>query len=173
MTVLGTQIVTVVGQHLFTTGLATVASTGAIVVPKDFARQPVVIFCSSTVIGSSTTMLFTVYTGATQVTVTTSAWPVPAGKVFRIMAMNIIAVSSAVLGQANFVVLVGTAAVSISVVATVGIAAVLPFALQASTAPFALGAYLADVVGATTVGLGMMGGTSCSILGAVVAGFLF
>ena len=158
---------------LFTTGMATVASTGQIVVPKDFARQPVVVVISSTVVGSSTTMLMTVYTGATLVVTGTSAWPVPAGLVFRVMNMNIVAVSSAVLSQANFVVIVGTAAASVSVVATVGIAAVLPFAIEASTAPFALGAYLADVVGATTVGVGIQGGTSCSILGAVISGYLF
>ena len=188
VTQLGTQVVSVVPGLsvsavvsgtvsniglLFTTGMATVASTGQVVVPKDFARQPVVIVISSTVVGSSTTMLMTVYTGATAVTTGASFWAVPAGRVFRIMNMNIVAVSSAVLGQARFVVIVGTAAASLSVVATVGIAAVLPFAIEASTAPFALGAYLADVVGATTVGVGIQGGTSCSILGAVVSGYLF
>ena len=188
VTQLGTQVVSVVPGLsvsavvsgtvsniglLFTTGMATVASTGQVVVPKDFARPPVVIVISSTVVGSSTTMLMTVYTGATAVTTGASFWAVPAGLVFRIMNMNIVAVSSAVLGQARFVVIVGTAAASLSVVATVGIAAVLPFAIEASTAPFALGAYLADVVGATTVGVGIQGGTSCSILGAVISGYLF
>ena len=128
---------------------------------------------SSTIVGSSTTMLMTIYTGATFVTTGASFYVVPAGKTFRIMAMQMIAVSSAVLGNARLCVLAATAAVSLSVTATVGIPAALAYAIQASTTPFAMGAYAADVAAGTTVGVGVQGGTSHSIVGGVIAGYLF
>jgi len=61
-------VVTVLNLPYVTTALPTGASTGLIVVAKDFARQPVVIFVTSTVIGSSTTVLMTVYTNYTTAT---------------------------------------------------------------------------------------------------------
>jgi len=135
--------------------------------------QPVVINISSTVVGSSTTLLMTVFTAGTAVTTGASFWVPPSGMVFRIKAMQMVAVSSAVLSNARLAVLLGTAAASVSVVATVGVPAMLPYAIQASTTPFQQAGYDADVVGGTTVGVGVIGGTSHSILGAVIQGMLF
>lgn len=151
VTILGTQIVSVASVQL----------------------QPVNIMLSSTVVGSQTTLLMTVYTGATFVTTAASFWVVPAGKVFRIMGMNLVNVSSAVLSRGQLAVIVGTAAASLSVTATVGIAAALPYAIQASTTPFNREGIVADIAAGTTVGVGLIGGTSQSIQGGVISGYLF
>ena len=151
VTILGTQIVSVASVQL----------------------QPVCICLSSTVIGSNTTMLFSVYTGATFVTTGASFWVVPAGKVFRVMAMNMINKSSAVLGMGKLAVIVGTAAVSLSVTSTVGIAAILPYAIEASNKVWDRSGIVADIAAATTVGVAITGGTTQSILGGVISGYLF
>lgn len=135
--------------------------------------QPVNIMISSTVVGSSTTMLMTVYTGATFVTTGASFWVVPAGKVFRVMAMNIVNVSSAVLGNGRLVVVVGTAAASVSVVATAGIAAALPYMIQGTANMWNREGIVADIAAGTTVGVGVQGGTSQSVQAAVISGYLF
>lgn len=135
--------------------------------------QPVCIMLSSTVVGSQTTLLMTVYTGATFVTTAASFWVVPAGKVFRVMAMNLVNVSSAVLSRGQLAVIVGTAAASVSVVATVGVAAVLPYAIQASTVVWNRDGIVADIAAGTTVGVGLIGGTTQSIQGGVISGYLF
>lgn len=166
VTILGTQIVTVAGGTTVVSGTVTANLA-------EMSKAPVVIAVSQTVIGSSTTVLFTVWTGGTNVTAGASFWVVPAGKTFRILAMNYIGVSSAVLGAARFCVLLGTAAASVSVVATVGIPAMCPFAIQASTTPFMIQDIFADVAAGTTVGLGVAGGTSHTLLQAVVQGYLF
>ena len=187
VTILGTQIVSVVpglsvsavvsGTVTVNAGVSVTIQQGASITGTvsglQVANQPVVIMISSTIVGSSTTMLMTIYTGATFVTTGASFYVVPAGKTFRIMAMQMIAVSSAVLGNARLCVLAATAAVSLSVTATVGIPAALAYAIQASTTPFAMGAYAADVAAGTTVGVGVQGGTSHSIVGGVIAGYLF
>lgn len=135
--------------------------------------QPVNIMLSSTVVGSSTTLLMTVYTGATFVTTGASFWVVPAGKVFRIMAMNLVNVSSAVLGNGRLVVVVGTAAASVSVVATAGVAAALPYMIQGTAAIWNREGIVADIAAGTTVGVGVMGGTSQAIQAGVISGYLF
>jgi hypothetical protein len=135
--------------------------------------QPVIIMVSSTVLGPNTTMLMTVYTGATIMTTGASFWQVPAGKVFRVQAMNIVGVSSAVLSNARLLVMADTAAASMSVTSTVGVVAALPFAIQASTTPFQIQIAGADVGAQTTIALGIAGGTSHSMLGAVVQGIIF
>jgi len=87
--------------------------------------------------------------------------------------MNMVALTSAVLSQANMAILLGTAAASMSVTSTVDVAAVLPYAIQASTTPFSVQGLSQDVVGGTTVAIGAMGGTSHTVVGAVVSGYLF
>ena len=151
VTILGTQIVSVASVQLL----------------------PVNIMLSSTVVGSQTTLLMTVYTGATFVTTGASFWVVPAGKVFRVMGMNLVNVSSAVLSRGQLAVIVATAAASLSVTATVGIAAALPYAIQASTTPFNRDGIVADIAAGTTVGVAVIGGTSQSIAGGVISGYLF
>src|SRR5258706_431808 len=98
-------VVTVLNLPYVTTALPTGASTGLIVVAKDFARQPVVIFVTSTVIGSSTTVLMTVYTNYTTATAGASFWVPPANKTFRIKAMGVNAQLSAVASAPVFIVL--------------------------------------------------------------------
>ena len=86
---------------LFSTGLATVASTGQIVIAKDFARAPVQIFMTATAVAQSVNKyLFTIWTGATGAPAAagTTSWAVPAGKVLRLNNIQIAMTSSAVLG---------------------------------------------------------------------------
>lgn len=128
---------------------------------------------SSTVIGSFTTCLFTVYTGGTSVAAGTSAYAVPSGKNLRIQNMYVIAKSSAVLSVANWVMLLGTATASISFTSTAGIAVAMPFGITAATSVYQLNGLNIDIAGTTTMCPGMMGGTTCSIIGAVITGFLF
>ena len=140
----------------------------------DVYQTPVVIFVSATVaVPTDATLMMTVHTGGTAVTAGASFWVVPSGKTFRIQAMNVVAKTSAVLSQANLAVLLGTAAASLSVTSTVGVAAVLPYSMQTLATPFALGGFKNDIVGGTTIALGVMGGTSHTISGAVIQGYLF
>jgi hypothetical protein len=137
-------------------------------------RTPVVIFVSKSVaVPTDGTLLMTIHIGGTLYTTAVAVWPVPPNKTFRVNQMNMVALTSAVLGQAQLAVILGTAAASVSVTSTVGIAAVLPYAIQASTTPFSAQGLSADIVGGTTVGLGVMSGTSHTVVGAVVQGYLF
>ena len=147
---------------------------GIVVKPPPVAVTPVLINVSKSVaVPTDVTLLMTVYVGGTQVTVGVATWRVPGNKTFRINNMNVVALTSAVLGQANLAVLLGTAAASMSVTSTVGIAAMLPYGIQASTTPFSLQGLSADVVGGTTVAIGAMSGTSHTVVGAVIQGYLF
>ena len=155
-------------------GTVTVSNiAGGQVLAQQSFQTPFVFIVSSTVVGSSTTVLFTVYTGGTQAVAGTSAYTLPNAKKLRVLSMNIIAVSSAVLGNAQLQLLQGTVAASISVTATVGVLAILPYAIQASTTPFSVQGIAADMTTGTLIGLGIFGGTSHSILGAVIQGYIF
>lgn len=137
-------------------------------------RIPVVINVSKSVaVPADGTLLMTIYIGGTLRTTGVAVFQIPADKTFRVNQMNMVALTSAVLGQANLAVLLGTAAASMSVTSTVGIAAILPYAIQASTTPFQAMGLSADIVGGTTVALGAMSGTSHTVVGAVVQGYLF
>ena len=137
-------------------------------------RIPVVINVSKSVaVPADGTLLMTIYIGGTLRTTGVAVFQIPADKTFRVNQMNMVALTSAVLGQANLAVLLGTAAASMSVTSTVGIAAILPYAIQASTTPFSAQGLSADIVGGTTVALGVMSGTSHTVVGAVVQGYLF
>lgn len=147
---------------------------GNVVTPQESYRIPVVILVSKSVaVPTDGTVLMTIYVAGTLKTSGVAVWPVPGDKTLRINQMNVIALTSAVLSQANLAILLGTAAASMSVTSTVGIGAVLPYAIQASTTPFSANGILSDIVGGTTVALGIMGGTSHTIVGAVVQGYLF
>lgn len=139
--------------------------------------SPVLMLVSQTVVGPSTTMLFTVYTGATFVTAGTSAWAVPSGKTFRLLDVQLVAQASAAFVPGYLVVIVGTAAASITVTATVGVLAATPYVLSSSgiTTPavYQENAQFADVAAGTTIGVGMMLGTSCTVNMVVVEGILF
>lgn len=139
----------------------------------DVKVDPVAIIVSASAVGSGTTLLMTVYTAGTVATAGASFWVVPSGRTFRINQMQIAAVSSAILGAARMMVLLGTAAASLSVTTTVGVAAVLPYGIQGSTTPFDVQGLKADVAAGTSVAIGVQGGSAHSIIGAVVQGYLF
>ena len=87
--------------------------------------------------------------------------------------MNVVAVSSAVVSQAMLAVLYGTAAASLSVTATVGVGAILPY-LPAATAQFNLNGMWNDgPPAATSIALGLIQGTSHAIQAFVISGYLF
>jgi hypothetical protein len=171
VTLLGTVIVTQVG--VYTTAMATGASTGLVVVAKDFARIPFYIRLSSTVIGSNTTMLMTIHTGNTFVATGTSAYAVPAGQVLCIYAAGIGAILSAVTTVAMLVLVLGTATASISFTSTAATVPVCLFAATVGTTFVNVDARAIYVSGGTTLCAGMHGGTSCSIVGGFMLGYLF
>lgn len=152
----------------------TAAWTVAGTISPDVAQTPVIIMVSKSVaVPTDATLMMTVYTGGTVATAGASFWVVPSGKTFKINSMNIVGLTSAVLSNANLAVLLGTAAASLSVTSTAGVAAVLPYAIQASTTPFSNAGLRADVAAGTSIALGVMGGTSHTIIGAVIQGYLF
>ena len=119
-------------------------------------------------------MLMTIYTGNTFVATGTSAYAVPAGKVLRIMGMYMINQSSAVLGRGNLVILVGTATASLSVTSTVGIAAILPYVIPSGvSATWQRDGIVADIAAGTSIVPAVIGGTTMSIGGGVISGYLF
>lgn len=145
-----------------------------VITSPDVKRTPVVILVSKSVaVATDATLLMTIYVGGTLSTTGVAVYPVPGNKTFRINQMHMVALTSAVLSQANLAILLGTAAASMSVTSTVGVAAALPYAIQATTTPFSVQGLAADIAGGTTVALGAMGGTSHTVVGAVVHGYLF
>lgn len=171
VTLLGTVLVKEVDISVYTTGLSS-GTTGIGVWPGTPGYSPVALMVSSTAMASGATMLFTVYTGGTSVAAGTSAWAVPAGKTFRIQAIQAVVASSAVVAGIRLQVLLGTAAVSVSVTSTVGVPAAL-MVVVAGTQQYNLLGIQADVLAGTTVGLGGIGGTAYNLGGMVVLGYLF
>ena len=157
-----------------TAGQGVVTVTQLNNVRTDVKGQPVVIMVSKSVaVPADGTLLMTVYTNGTLATAGASFWVVPSGMVMRVQSMNVVALTSAVLSNANLAVLLGTAAASLSVTSTVGVAAVLPYAIQATTTPFSNGSLQGDVAAGTSIAIGCMGGTSHTVVGAVIQGYLF
>ncbi len=155
-----------------TTAWATGVSTAELVIAKDVARTNWICNITATQGGASSMMLFTVMTGnTTGAAAGTSLYVVPAGRILCIQNVFIVAVSSAILGPAQLVVVVGSAAASISLTATVGMALVMPYAMQATTAFYNKPA-LGYVSAGSTMGIAISG-TSHSIIGAVLDGYLF
>ena len=146
--------------------------TGIIVLAKDFGRTNWVAIVSSTIVGSSTTMLMTIWTGNTFVTAGTSAYAVPAGYKLRIYGVNLAAQSSAVITGQQFGVIVATATASLSVVATVGVAAAVVYQAAAAS-NIGFGPLHADISCGTTLCPAVLAGTSHTILGAVLQGYLY
>jgi hypothetical protein len=147
---------------------------GAVVSVTSVLLQPVLIIVSSTVVATDVTLLMTVFTGNTFATSGASFWVVPAGKVFRVMNMMVVAKSSAVINiPVRLQVHVGTAAASLSVTSTVGIAAALPYMITAANSQYNLNGLVADIAAGTSVGLGVFRGTTHTINGAVISGYLF
>lgn len=168
--VLGT-LITVVDLPYVSTGAMAASSTGLIVLSKLFTRIPFQIVISSTVVGASTTLLMTVYTGNT--IATTGASFFVAASRMRVQNIQVAAVSSAVLQGAALALIYGTAAASLSVTATVGIGPQLPY-LPAATSQFGIAGFELDgPPAATTVGVGLIQGTSHTIQYAVISGYLF
>ena len=152
ITVLGTQIVSVASVQL----------------------QPFLMILSSTVVGSNTSMLMTIHTGNTFVATGTSAYAVPGGKVLRIMQMYVILQSSAVLGNGRLVILLGTATASLSVTSTVGFAAALPYVIPSGVSMvYQRDGIVADIAAGTSIVPAVIGGTTMSIGGGVISGYLF
>lgn len=156
-----------------TTAMATGVSAGLIVVPKDFARSPVMIALSSTVVGSNTTMLMTVHTGNTFVATGTSAYAVPAGMVLRIYGAQIRANISAVTSVGVLCLVLGTATASISFTSTAATIQLLQFNNVTSVSLQSIGGLMIDISGSTTLCAAVLGGTSCSIAGGIIQGYLF
>jgi len=154
------------GQIVWNAGTAMVSVVSV-------ALQPVLIMLPNTVVGSNTTMLFSVHTGATFVTTAASFWVVPAGKVFRIMAIQMANKSSAVLAMGNLCVIVGTAAASLSVTSTVGKAACLMYGIEGTTRVWDQVGMVADIAAGTSIAIAVTGGTTQTILGGIIQGYLF
>jgi hypothetical protein len=168
--ILGT-LVTIVALPYTAVNPAPSASTGLVVLSKDFTRIPFQIYVSSTIVGASTTLLMTVYTNNTIAT-TGASFFVP-GSRMRVLAMNVVAVSSVVASAAVLAILYGTAAVSISVTATVGIGAAIPYFPVATSQWVLQGIRQDGPLPATTMGLGLIQGTSHTIQNLVITGYLF
>ncbi len=165
-------LVTLLNMPYVTTAWATGVSTGEIVIAKDVARTNWILNITATQGAPSSMMLFTVMTGnTTGAAAGTSLYVVPAGRILCIQNAYVIAVSSAVLGPAQLVVVVGSAAASVSLTATVGMAMVMPYALQATTVAYQKPG-LGYVSAGSTMGIAISG-TSHSIIGVVLDGYLF
>lgn len=160
-----------------TTGLPAVASTGMIVVPKDFARQPVLIMVTSTAIAVSANFyLMTIWTNGTVAAAATTAWPVPAGKVFRAGVLQAAMTTSAVVGgTVQFIVVAATATASMISASFrtqgfqmlgQGIVTALPVQIGPMFAE-------ADTPAATTIGVAIVASTACVLQNVIVQGYLF
>ena len=141
--------------------------------PKDVPHVGVLLVGPRTVAAADTTLLFSVYTAGVLVTTSQSAYAVPAGQVLRIMALQVLAQSSAIVEPFAFKVLVATAAGSLTITSTVGIALIAP-GVAAAVASFGAAGPV-DISAGTTIaiGLALAVPTSMTIAGVNVQGFLF
>jgi len=165
-TILGLEIVSLVP------GFSVTATTGTVNRLEVF-RTPVSIYVSSTIIGSLTTMLFTINTGNTSVAAGTSSWAVPAGKTFRILSMLPLYATSAVATQGQYAILAAIDAANLTVATTFGVVAIVPMLIGAAPSmpvEYYLGA---DVAAGTTICPAFVLGTSHSMNGMYIQGYLF
>lgn len=178
VTLLGTVLASIVQPVIVTfsnqfmaTGPQAASSSAMVVVPKDYTRIPFQIIVSSTIAGASSTFLMTVYTNNTIAT-TGASFMVFASRM-RVLSMNVVAVSSVVQSMALIGVLYAVAAVSLSVTATVGIGAIIAYLPAATSFNNLQGLALDGAPAATTVGVGLIQGTSHTVQAIVISGFLF
>ena len=162
---------------LFTIGAPTQASTAQIVVVKDQPYIPFVMMVSSTVGGSvGTTLLMTIWTGATLAGAGLTAYAVPAGQVLRLLNMQAVINSSAVTGgSVQLMVNAATAQGSLVSANQATIGRPLFLGMLVSAGPVAgsvVGAY-ADIPAATTIGVRNSAPTAMVIGYIVVQGYLF
>jgi hypothetical protein len=136
-------------------------------------KTPIVIRLPvSAAVAPDTKIAFSIWAGGAGV-LNTTAYAVPAGKNLCIVAMNIYAKTSAVISFAGLAVNAETATASMSVTTTMNIVAVCPYGQTAATAGFSVLGLNQNVAAGTTIGLLVLGGTTHSILGGVINGYLF
>lgn len=174
-TVTGSLIIS--GVPPVTTALVS-GNTGLGVWPGTPAYQPVLIMVTSTAgLSAGSIYLMTVWTAGAQAAAGTSAYPVPAGKNLRLLNMQAgQAGSAAVLGTIQFMVIAATATASMvsGSIPTQGHPIILQMQLSTVVPSFAsIVNCLADIPAATTIGIFVTMGTSCTIPNIIVQGYLF
>jgi hypothetical protein len=154
-----------------TTGQLVVTVTGA---P---AFVPVMIQVSSTAIAQSAAFYaMTIWTGGTVAGAGTTAWPVPAGKQFRLLNIQaVMTTSAAVGGTVQFVVVAATATASMNSASfrTQGFQGLIQGVVTAL--PVAVGPLFveADTPAATTIGVAIVASTAAVLQNVIVQGYLF
>jgi hypothetical protein len=143
----------------------------------DPIRTPIFIFVSSTVGGSAaTTLLMTIWTGASLAGAGLTQFAVPAGKRLVLNAIHAVWNSSAVTGG-TIQVLVNAATASASMTsanqATIGRPLMLQGVVSAGITGGSIIGLNAEVSAATTIGLFQNASTACVIGNVMIHGYLF
>lgn len=177
VTILGVQLISLSSMPGVTTALVS-GNTGIPVWPATPAYQPVLIMVTSTAgLSAGSIYLMTVWTAGAQAAAGTSAYAVPAGKNLRLLNMQAgQAGSAAVLGTIQFMVIAATATASMvsGSIPTQGHPILLQMQLSTVVPSFAsIVNCLADIPAATTIGIFVTMGTSCTIPNIIVQGYLF
>ena len=166
-------VVSTIGTVLGT-AVVTIATAGSITM-LDVGRTQILIVVPSTgPVAFATTAAFTVYQGLAQTVAGVGAWVVPAGKTFRIMAMNMAvqnSITTTPVQVRGYVIASGATPTWTSTVPLVaGVFANAPNA----TAPQAVNCIFEnDIPAGNTVGIGLTANTNANIGQIVIAGFLF
>lgn len=151
-------------------------ATGGSVAALDVGRTNVVIVVTSTSVGiSGGMMLFTVYQGMTQGPAGTSGYTVPAGKTFRVLAIQNLVQNSVTTSPVIHRLFVCPSTAAPTWTSTTPVAAAVAVGATSQGVNYsACGIAIADIPAGVTVGVGYTIGTSGgTIVQAVVNGYLF
>jgi hypothetical protein len=140
----------------------------------DVARTQVLIVVTGSAVAGGTTMAFTIYQGASQSLAGTSAWTVPAGKVFRVLNVQLIAQNSITTTPVDheLAVLVSAAAPTWTS-ACPRVAQVMVNAASQTISYSACAVGIADVAPGVTVAIGYSNGATGTLVRAFINGYLF
>jgi hypothetical protein len=138
----------------------------------DVARtQVVLVVTTTTFAAATTTALFTIYQGVTQTTAAVTAWVVPAGKTFRVLAVQAVVGTSAVATFNTISVLNSTA--NPTNVAAAPIAANAFINCNAAVVSGGVIGLAQDIAAGVTVAIGIRATTSSFLSAASIVGYLF
>lgn len=169
----GASVTALVSGTVTVNGSVTVASGTVNVL--DVGRTQVMIVVASSALGNAgTTLAFTVYQGATQLTAATTGWTVPVGKVFRILNIQVLAQNSITTTPVDheLYVLVSNTIPTMTPTSP-RVAGVMVDCASQGLSFSACGVGIADVTAASTIGIGYSNNAAGSLVRAFINGYLF
>jgi hypothetical protein len=174
ITILGTQVVTVV-PGLSVTIQQGASVTGTVLALEAGNTNIALIVTSTLVAAGGSTVLMTVYQGATQTTAGAAFWVIPAGKNFRVNAMQAVIQNSITTTPVNARVFLMQSTAALTFTSATPIVAMVAQGIATTDVQVqaALAGLNMAVTAANTVGIGITFNTTGNIVMIAVVGYLY